>query len=245
MFDKFLRRNHFKGWSKEDQEIGMLLKDSYKMQYLASFLIYFLVGLPLAEWIAVLIVNERTSSGVITSCIIILGYIIFALYFVHRFQEPIQIFTHLVASTLFFSRYVVKGNAIAKEDFETIKKDNNLLYQSIAQQQCRGKCYSICFELLKCLKKGIIQFTAIKIVGDDEAKNYYTMHVLYVNNDWCFDTYSGRQYPLEEVMKCYQGKIYTIFFYEDVEGKTYEEFMEEHDYELEKWCEENDCEYEL
>ncbi|MBO5412963.1 MAG: hypothetical protein J6A29_01425 [Clostridia bacterium] len=139
----------------------------------------------------------------------------------------------------------MKGNAISKEDFDTISKDNKLLYKYIVQQQCRGKCYNICFELLKCLKKGIIQFVAIKSVGDDEAKNYYTMHVLYVNNDWCFDTYSGRQYPLEEVLKRCKGKICTTFSYEDVEGKTYEEFMEEHDSALEKWCEENDCEYEL
>lgn len=243
MFKKIFRKVHFRNWSEEDKEIGMLLWDSYKMQYLATYLILFLVGLPFVEWLTVLILYERTLSGIITSGIILLLYIVCAIYFMYKFREPIEIFTHLVASTGFFSRYVVKGDAISKEDFDTMREKKENLYRSIAQQQCRGACYNISFNLLQCLKKGTMQFTAIKSVGDDECEHYYTMHVFWVNNEWCFDTYSGRQWPLEYMMKCCQGKVCTIFSYEDVQGKNYNQFMKEHNAQIEKWCKENDCEY--
>ena len=245
MFEKFLRKVYFKNWSEADKKIGLLLKDSYKMRYLAEFLITFLIWIPFAEWIAVLILRERTLSGIITSCIILLVYIAFLTFFKNKFRKPIQIFTHLVSSTLYFDKYVIQGNAISKEDFETIKKQDIKLYTYIAQQQCRGACYCVCFHLLKYLKKGELHFTAVKSVGDDKCKNYYTMHVFWVNDDWCFDTYSGKQWQYEYVMKCFQGKTCRIFSYKDVEALNYDQFMEEHNAEIEKWCKENDCEYEL
>ena len=76
---------------------------------------------------------------------------------------------------------------------------------------------------------------------EDKCDNDYTMHVLYVNDNWCFDTYSQRQYPLEEVMKRFKAKTYKVFTYEDVDGKTYDEFKKEHAPALQEWCNENDC----
>ena len=67
------------------------------------------------------------------------------------------------------------------------------------------------------------------------------MHVLYVIDGWCYDTYSEMQYPLEEVLERSKAKIYKSFSYKDIQGKTYYEFKEENLAELQKWCEENDC----
>lgn len=67
------------------------------------------------------------------------------------------------------------------------------------------------------------------------------MHVLYVFDGWCYDTYSEMQYPLEEVLERSKAKIYKSFSYKDIQGKTYYEFKEENLAELQKWCEENDC----
>ena len=77
--------------------------------------------------------------------------------------------------------------------------------------------------------------------NENEEGKAHTMHVLYVNNGWCFDTFTQRQYPLEKVVQGLKAKAYISFTYEDIEGKTYEEFMEEQTPALLKWCEENDC----
>ena len=50
------------------------------------------------------------------------------------------------------------------------------------------------------------------------------MHVLYVNDNWCFDTFSQRQYPLDEVLEKYKAKTYMCISIEDIEGRTYNEF---------------------
>ena len=241
MFEFFLRKTVMKKLSKEDQDVWLLKKDGFKMQYFAYVLIFLLVGLPFSEWIAVLIIGEYTLTNLIIQCIIILVYIIFVLHFIHMFNEQIEIFTALIMNKLFFGRYVVKGGAISKDEFDVLKKENENLYNQIRYGAVQGTCYSTCFKILQCLKRGQLHFVAIKKIGDDTIKNYYTMHVLYVWNDWCFDTYSARQYPLEKVMTHFRGKLYTTFSYQDIEGKTYQEFKEENYAALEKWCQENDC----
>ena len=88
-----------------------------------------------------------------------------------------------------------------------------------------------------------MQFVAVKSLSGDleDSSNEYTMHVLYVNNNWCFNTYSQTQHPLEDVMKRCKAIPYKSFNYEDVAGKSYEQFRNEHYLALKKWCEENDC----
>ena len=110
---------------------------------------------------------------------------------------------------------------------------------------CRGYCYAICFEICKALKKGCIEFLAIKKFSphddeEDDGKGF-TMHVLYVNNGWAFDTYSSNQYPLEKLHKIYKAKVYKTFSYEEISGKSYEEFKEKQEHELTKCSNDNDC----
>lgn len=243
MFEKLLRRTLLKDFSKDDQETAMLLKEKIKVDLIASLLIVTFGTLPLATLLTLLTLSEHTISNIIQCVVMILCYIIFAFYFVKRFFEPLTIFKEQIAASLYFSKYTVKGNALLKEDFDIIKKENEKLYSFIMHQQCNGYCYSVCFELLKCLKKGVIQFVAVKSLETEkkENENDYTMHVLYVNNNWCFDTYSQRQYPLDEAIKRFKAKTYKYFSSEDIEGKTYEEFKEEYAPALKLWCKENNC----
>lgn len=109
---------------------------------------------------------------------------------------------------------------------------------------CRGFCYSICFEICKALKKGCIEFLAIKkfsthAAKEDDGKDF-TMHVLYVNNGWAFDAYSSRQYPIEKLHEIYKAKIYKSFSFNEISSKSYEEFREEQEHELAKWSIDND-----
>lgn len=244
MFEFFLRKTIMRGLSKEDQEQTMLLKYKIKMQLLGHFLVYIFGAIPFASLITLLILGEHTISIIIQCVILILAYCVFTIWFEKRFRKQIEIFQHLITSSLYTSRYVLKGNALSREDFETIKKEKQSLYNVIMLQETQGYCYSVCFEMLKCLKKGTILFVAVKCVQDEKEENDnkdYTMHVLYVNNDWCFDTYSQRQYPLDEVLRRMRTKTFANFGYDSIEGKTYEEFRAEHFETLKTWCQENNC----
>lgn len=240
MFEFLLRKTIFKGLSKEDQDVAMLLKYKIKADFLSFFLIYVFGALPLVFLVTLLINPQNTFIDVLFFILIILAYISFAVYFVRHFKKPIKIFMQLISASMYSSQYVLKGNAILKDDFEIIKEEKKILYYGMMTQQVNGFCYSVCFDILKCLKKGTIQFVAI-ISNHAEYDNKYTMHVLYVNDNWCYDTYSQRQYPLEEVLKRMKAKTYTSFAYEDVAENTYEEFRSKHALALKEWCEANDC----
>ena len=158
------------------------------------------------------------------------------------FRKAINNFIFNIYSTLYFNNYTIKGKAIMLEDFNTIKQENSNLYFHIKNILCQGHCYSICFELLKCLKKGEIHFYATRNFDDDESSSYeFTMHVLYVNNDWCFDTFSGNQYPLKKAIKKHQAKIYKVYSYDEIKEKNYDQFRKDETKALLKWCSNNNC----
>ena len=82
--------------------------------------------------------------------------------------------------------------------------------------------------------------TSVNDDEEDDGKDF-TMHVLYVNNGWAFDTYSSRQYPIEKLHEIYKAKIYKSFSFDEISNKSYEEFREEQEPELAKWSIDNDC----
>ena len=67
------------------------------------------------------------------------------------------------------------------------------------------------------------------------------MHVIYVKNNWGFDTFSWRQYPVKKLMYSFQAKEYKSFSYEDIKGKQYIQFIKEQKHKLKTWCDNNDC----
>lgn len=242
MFEFILRRTVFKTLSKEDQYTAMLLKSQIKTTFISAVLISTFIAIPLVALITLLIKCEHTLDNVISTVILIVAYIIFVVWFMRKFSNPIQAFKKLLSANIYASRYVIKGNAISKSDFDIIKKENEKLHYIMMTQHVNGYCYSVCFEILRCLKKGTLLLIAANNVDEkDEFNNYYTLHALYVNDNWCFDTYSQRQYPLEEVMKRFKAKTYKNFTYEDITGKTYDEFRKEQSPAVKQWCEANDC----
>lgn len=246
MLNFALRKFTFKNVSKEAMYSYALLKDRIKMIWLADFLVNIFGSLPLVFMLSSLlycIEHQDSIDNIVTLIVFPIAYICFVIYFLKRFGECVIKFRLSIASTLYFNKYVIKGNAISKDDFNNIEKENETLYYLIKNVKSQGYCYSVCFELLKTLQKGFILFVAVKSFDDDgESKEYeYTMHVLYVNNEWCFNTFSGKQHPLEETLNRHYAKTYVSYSYDDIKDKTYDEFKKDEFPALKKWCSENDC----
>lgn len=240
MIEFILRRTIAKHLDKEQQDVKMLQKSQFYMVIISFIITNFLWAFPMSIMLAVLIANKYSSETITHVVFLILVYVVFLIWFSRRFRKIINVFETLLMTNLYSSRYVLRGKAISKEDFNTIKKENETLYNGMILLDVSGCCYHVCFMLLKYLKKGFIKFVAVRDTGDTQGHKY-TMHVLYINNGWCYDTYTQRQHPLDEIMKKMHAKVYMDFRYEDVEEKTYEEFREEQAPALAKWCEENDC----
>lgn len=241
MFDFLLRRMSLKSLDRHDQDVALLLKDHLKMEMISSLMLTIFWTIPIASIISVFIDVDHTALNIIEFIILLGTYCIFAIWFLKKFNEPIKVFNTSIAEKLYSSLYTVKGKAILKQDFDKIKEKDENLYTYIMSQKCRGYCYAICFNILKCLKKGSIKFIAVQRIKADNIENRYTMHVLYVNGDWCFDTYSQKQYLVDELMDKLKAKEYRNYSYSDVKRMSYDEFREEQYPALEEWCKENDC----
>lgn len=157
------------------------------------------------------------------------------------FRDVILLCSSLVAQKIFFILFTTAGEVLSKEDFLNIANNNVNLYKYIATGRCRGYCYSICFEMLKTLRKGHIEIMAVREFFPSKiGGKKFAMHVIYVNNDWAFDTYSACQYPVEELHEIFDARIYKTFDYEDIKDKVYEDFVAENEEELNEWCKNND-----
>ena len=180
-----------------------------------------------------------TNIAIITFMLI---YFVGWLVSMKVFKRAMFGFSQLLSEKIYFLVCTTKGKALGKNEFNDIKQENEKLYEFIETQMCRGYCYSICFEICKALKKGYIEFLAIKRFSphSDDGKDF-TMHVLYVNKGWAFDTYSSRQYPIRKLHEIYKAKVYKTFSFEEISSKSYEEFREEQEPKIAKWAINNDC----
>ncbi|MEG0873016.1 MAG: hypothetical protein RSE00_02540 [Clostridia bacterium] len=231
-------RKHLKESSKQQQEILLLLKDRVKVELGTEIILISLITIPLSSLLAVFIEVEHTLINIVGFGAMAIGYCVFIIWLFKKFKEEIRIFVAMVEANLYYSMYLLKGNAISNEDIDIIKNNDKNLYGCLTSLNTSGYCYFVCFSILKCLKRGKIEFIAIK---NDKGINEFTMHVLYVNNDWCFDTFSQKQYLVNDLKKIFQAKEYASFSYSDIENQSYEEFRNASCIALEKWCNENDC----
>ena len=248
MIKYFMRRTIYKEFDKESQD--MLLQLTSKQYIIEILCLMFWVIAYIFPFIPLFIINvcEDIKFSMTTQIAIIafiLIYFIGLLVSIMVFTRAMFGFSHLLAEKIYFLVCTTKGKALCKNELKIIKQVNETLYEFISTQMCQGYCYSVCFEICKALKKGSIEFLAIKKFSPhnaekDDEKNF-TMHVLYVNNGWAFDTYSSRQYPIGKLHKIYKSKIYKIFSFEEISNKSYEEFREEQEPELTKWSTDNDC----
>ena len=243
-----MRRTIYKEFDKESQD--MLLQLTSKQHIIVILCFMFWAVAFIFPYIPVFIIDvcEDIEFSMTTKIAIIAFMLICMaglLVSMKVFKRAMIVFSRLLAERIYFLVCTTKGKAICKNEFKIINNVNEVLYEFIATQMCQGYCYSICFDICKTLKKGCIEFLAIKKFSphDDEENDGkdFTMHVLYVNNGWAFDTYSSRQYPIEKLHEIYKAKIYKSFSFYEISGKTYEEFREEQEPELAKWSIDNDC----
>lgn len=248
MIKFILRRTIYKAYDRESQD--RLFQLELKKQIIRLWCSMFWTVMFIFQFFPILIIDSfdnaelsPLSKQVISGAPILwfIGYLILFIVF----NKATMGFIELLAERVYYLLVVKKGQAILKEDLQTIKKENKKLHCLIETQLCRGYCYSICFQICKILQKGSLEFIAIKKFSQhnckrDDGKNY-TMHVLYLNNGWAFDTYSSRQFPIEDLHEIYQAKVYKKFSFDDISSKSYEEFKEEQEPALAEWSNENDC----
>lgn len=243
MLNFITRKIYFIGLTKEDKHIAELLIDSFKMDFVSFLILLLVLFFPFVTALSTLLVSifftNLSIDNIIVGAIFVILSLFLIIFFFIKFKDEIANLKVGMQHKL-YSSYLFKGNALSKKDFEEIKIKKEILYEFITEFKAQGYCYSICFDLLKILKKGKILFVAINDV-DDKKANKYTMHVLYVNNDWCYDTYSQKQHPLAYALDHFYAKKYTSFSYDDIKEKSYDEFREEQSPALKVWCEQNDC----
>ena len=236
-------RNELKN---ENEVRKRLIYDHLRTRFYIDMILYAFIISPIA-FVLTILIEHHTICDIIEGIILLVLYGLFVTWFIRTFGEAIKVFRDLSFRIWQGKYYSAKGKALTKNDFEKIQEENPKLYDIIMKCYSSGYCYSICFSLLQCLEKGEIKFVASK--HNSDLKNYnnhvYTFHVLYVNNEWCYDTYSMRQFPLKQAMEFLEAKEYQTFYYKDIIGKKYEDFMKENIVNFKKWCFENDCDINL
>lgn len=245
MIKFILKKTVFRKYDKETQDhLIPLLRKKYTTIWFCFFMFHFL-NFIFPMLLLYFAVNGKEFDSVynivlgIAISLYALGWLIFYKFYT---REIIIFSTFTLPDKLYNRLYAQRGKAISKHDFEKIKQENNDLYQYITSHMCYGYCYSICFDILAVLKNGNIKFLAVRrLDGDYEKTETYTMHVLYENNGWTFDTYNQRQYPVEKNIALHKAVIYKDFSYEDIKGLSYEEFRDKNYEEFAKWCKEHDC----
>lgn len=245
MIKYFMRKTIYKEFDKESQD--MLLQLTSKQHIIELLCFMFWAVAYIFPFIPLFIIDvcEDIEFSMTTNIAIItfmLIYFVGWLVSMKVFKRAMFGFSQLLSEKIYFLVCTTKGKALGKNEFNDIKQENEKLYEFIETQMCRGYCYSICFEICKALKKGYIEFLAIKRFSphSDDGKDF-TMHVLYVNKGWAFDTYSSRQYPIRKLHEIYKAKVYKTFSFEEISSKSYEEFREEQEPKIAKWAINNDC----
>lgn len=244
---KFLVNKMFRNEIKDYSEAHkIIIIDHLKIDFYIDVLLRVIISFPIMT-VFMLFVDHHDLLDIILGIMILAFYCAFLIWFIRTFHEAIKTFKGELFRIWYGKYFSTKGKAITKDDFEKVKEKNENLYEVIMKCYASGYCYNVCFSLLKCLEKGEIKFIAAKHNGaiEQQIDNQYCFHVLYINNGWCYDTYTMRQFPVEKVIGYFEAKEYCSFFYEDVKKKTYEQFMKEQVKNFKKWCAKNDCEINL
>ena len=95
--------------------------------------------------------------------------------------------------------------------------------------------------MAQLLEKGSVAYIAKKDLLSTDTTTY-RIHVLYINNDWVFDTITRRQYPFDSFLKMCDGKIFRCFSYSDFKDyDNMDDFYSTFEDELTMWCNDNNC----
>lgn len=247
MFNYILRKTIYKNETKEQQIISLKFYSGEEFtSFLTAIILFSSEILLLLIPVYVFILSLKTIKALIIGGIVLLIFFIYLLLVCLIFHKELNNIINKLFNKLFFylyfELYTKKGQAITNKDFTYIRKNNPLLYKDIKEHYCDGLCVYFSYLILNTLQNGQIYFVALKSIYPSETHNYYFMHALYVNNNWCFDTGSVRQYKLEDFLNICNGKIYKIFSFSDIKKfSSYGDFVDKTSNSLDKWCKENDC----
>ena len=248
MIKYIMRKTIYKNFDSEAQE--MFLKLISKQHIVEFFCSQFWLIMYLFAFLPLIIIDlfediQLTITTQIIILVFILMYFTLLLLMFKFCRSAVTTFEKLLSNQLYFLIYTSKGKALSHEDFQMIKNYSDDLYNFISSQICRGYCYSICFDILKILKKGHIEFIATKKFDTHSKENdddtNFELHVLYVNNGWAFDTYCQRQFPVEELHNIYKAKIFKTFCFEEINKFSSDTFLTTLESELLFWCIRNNC----
>lgn len=244
MLKSFLKDLWYSHATEETKEIRFQLELYYRIIFglFDSFWSILVIGIAMVLLILCNIYEEQSQAILWGGAIV--EIVILAINMWIGNKRSRELCTSLALKT-YFHLITKRGEAITEEDFKLLKKRHDLMYYVIVEQECRGRCYASCFNLCKSLKKGQIEILAVRELyyknEDISQLPKYTMHVIFKNNGWIFDTYSVRQYKKEDFYKIEEAKHCCSYRYEEIKEKSYMQFVVENVEKLQKWAKKNDC----
>lgn len=211
---------------------------------IVTFIIYLLLlSGPIFFIVLPLTLSVKTEVPVknqILLLIPLLTYYVIVFIFMKYFKDELLELHTKMQVKLHFNLYSIKGEVITKPEFQIIKNTDEDLYFCMRYNKVTGLCISSCFHILKYLKNGEIWFIAAKYLSNDQDLPYY-FHVIYVKNNWLFDTETNQQFPIDNYENIRQFKVYKKFTFQEIEHLEYKEFLEKERPGIDKWCAENNC----
>ena len=131
-------------------------------------------------------------------------------------------------------RYFVtpKGNALNKNDFKVIKKQNKSLYYEITSNYCKGICYLYARDIaLLFPDSNLIYCAATNPTKQDEI----FAHAILERNGEIYDTNRRMSYKIEDYQKIFKIDIFKKWTYEEFSKNNFQDEVRE---EFRRWCKE-------
>lgn len=245
MIKIFMRKTFYQNISDEEYESLWKLTVCRTFLRLISMLIFPFINLMIFVPIIILDLSEPGKYSFFSNLLVDIFFLIYELGFLIiliKCPKAVTEFSMALSEKIYFKFVTIKGEAVSKKDFVALKKENYNIYYAISTGLCQGYCYSISFVLLKFLQQGHIEWWAVECFDKETNDGLpYTMHAIYVNNGWAFDTFCARQLKVDSLMKIYKAKRYKIYYLSDIENLDYNNFIEQEKEDAMEWCKLKDC----
>ena len=247
MFEKILRFT-MKNEPEYDKKMIIFNQDYLKIGIIVALFCATCINVP-AAIIYIISASLIPDELWIWNIVILVSLIIVFIFIFNKLLVDTKMKTSIVTEItdrIYGKLYSMSGKAITNKDFDILKAGDSDLYNRISTCKCAGKCYSTCFRLLKTLKKGEMTLVAIRVAEyekrEERHQHFYTMHAIYVYNNWCFDSFSGKQIPLDTFLETLEGIVYKTFKYNDISKKDLKTFQQDENTNIVYWCKKHDCE---
>ena len=186
-------------YKKESPQVKEILWKILSRQHIIKILCVLIVPFNLILTfipIFIILLCEDVQLAISTNVLLCIFDVIYGLGILFAFKffkDAMFVFSQMISWKIYYFLYTRRGKALTKYDFKTIKSEDENLFDFISSEKCSSCCYSTCFLMLKLLQKGHMEYIGICNLTHDydedkQEQKPFTMHVLYVNNGWAFDT---------------------------------------------------------